>query len=367
MWHEFDATHAAAELRAMSNFGVRVVRTMLPWDVFMPDRHAVPPARLRDVETFLRIAAEQSLAVVPVLFVQSLGDCVMLPAYAIDVRAPRPGVRVLTDAVVQPGGPRDMYTDTLMLDTALTWLDAMLAAFAGHPAVACWDLGHDPATAMRPRRIDDLRRWTALLSARVHERGERCTLTLSTSDILVARGVRPHALAPELDAVGMVLEPARLRSASATDANAAVFLLQLTNTVMESAHHVVATIEGDGEDDAVAVAAYARNATAGLIESGAAEVHAAAWANSGPRVADIPPLDRESRLGRRGLVSVTGEPTVFGTAWREQMSREHERRARTTIAARMNIADYYANLPESVDELYAAWEGGLGGNPAMLD
>ena len=60
----------------------------------------------------------------------------MLPAYAVDRRAPRPGVRCVTEARVVEGGPRDIYTDPLLLEVQVRWLDAMLAAFASHPAVA---------------------------------------------------------------------------------------------------------------------------------------------------------------------------------------------------------------------------------------
>ena len=80
----------------------------------------------------------------------------MLPTYAIERRSPRRGLRCVTDARVVDGGPRDIYTDPLMLEVQVRWLDAMLAAFAGHPALAAWDLGHDPATTSAPpdRRHD---------------------------------------------------------------------------------------------------------------------------------------------------------------------------------------------------------------------
>ena len=366
LWHEFDVQRVTTELRAMSAFGVRVVRTLLPWDVFMPQRDAVPAARLRDVETLLSVAAAQSISVVPVLFAHSLGDCVMLPAYAIDVRTPRAGVRVLTDAVVQPGGPRDMYTDTLMLDTAVAWLASMLGAFAGHPAIAAWDLGHDPASTVRPRRIDDMRRWVTLLAGRVHERAERCVLTLSTRDLVNGRAVRMNALAPALDGVGLILEPEWLAAGHGLDAHAAVFLLQLANTFAPDATPLTAHLAAAEDDDAAPANRYARDTVAGVIENGAAAVFAGAWASSGARVAHVPPLDHAPALGRRGLVDSGGDATVFGAAWREQFAREHERHARVQLATRVDVDDYYANLPDSVNELYAAWEDGGRDDPAML-
>ncbi len=125
------------------------------------------------------------------MFMQTLGRCVMLPPYAIDVDARRSGVRVVVDAVVQPGGPRYLYTDPLMLETSVRWIDAMLGEFAGHPAIAMWDIGHDPAGGVRPLRIDDLRAWVALISGRIHEREQRCMLSLSANDLVTARARAP--------------------------------------------------------------------------------------------------------------------------------------------------------------------------------
>ena len=125
LWHEFDAVRTERELQRIAASGHAAVRTLLPWDAFMPTPRGVDDRRLRAFESFLAIAGRQSLAVVPVLFAQSLGGCIMLPAFAIDVNRKRPGVRVLTDAVVQPGGPRDQYTDQLMLEAALLWLEAV--------------------------------------------------------------------------------------------------------------------------------------------------------------------------------------------------------------------------------------------------
>lgn len=206
IWHEFDRARTSAELQRIAATGHRVVRTLLTWDAFMPSSNTVDDARLRDFEAFLDIAAHASIQVMPVLFAQSIAGSVMLPPFAVDVTRPRAGVRVLTDAVEQPGGPRDQYTDPLMIDAESIWLEAMLSGFAGHPALFAWDLGHDPATAIRPRRLADLPGWVTMMSARIHERGERCTLTLGSADIHTARAVRPALLVSQLDMLGLAID-----------------------------------------------------------------------------------------------------------------------------------------------------------------
>lgn len=376
IWHEFNAERTRAELHAMADFGVRVVRTLLPWDAFMPSPSRVDTARIRDLETLLATAERESLSVIPVLFAQSIGDCIMLPAYAIDVSATRRGVRVVTDAVVQPGGPRDQYTDPVMIDSALSWLDGMLRAFAGHPALHSWDMGHDPATTMRPRRIDDMRRWVSMMSARIRAHGERSMLTLGTADIVTARGVRPGVLATALDGCGVEIDPTLLHAGTALDARSAVFIAQLTQRLLDEHIPLTAAIYAvqelqpspavAGADRVRDAGAYARDCIAGLVEHGCAAIHASAWADSGARSAAVPPEDRFPSLGQRGLVDVSGNPTVFGAGWRAQTARELERRPPAPWPDILDVEDYYANLPDSVTDLRAMWEGTANDDPGML-
>ena len=174
--------------------GFPVVRVHLGWDSFMPSHRGVSRHRLAELETLLNAARELSLGVIPVLFVQSHGDCVLLPRYMVDRAAVRPGVRVVCDGNVEPGGPRDAYADPLMQEAAVVWLEALLDAFANHPAVVAWDIGHDPASTVRPRRIAQLVAWVELIAERVHARGDRCRLTLGAADLLLARNI-PFAFA----------------------------------------------------------------------------------------------------------------------------------------------------------------------------
>ena len=111
-------------------------------------------------------------------------------------------MRAVTDAVTQPGGPRYVYTDQLMLEVCVRWIDEMLGAFAGHPAISMWDIGHDPAGGVRPQRIEHLRSWVALISERIHEREQRCMLSLSADDLVTARAVRPAVVASLVDVRG---------------------------------------------------------------------------------------------------------------------------------------------------------------------
>ncbi len=378
VWHEYDAARTAGELRAIKAAGHATVRTHLLWDAFMPTPARVEPARLRNFEHFLAVASDLSLRVIPVLFVQTLGRCVMLPAYAIDVSAGRSGVRAVSDAVTQPGGPRYVYTDQLMLEVSVRWIDEMLESFAGHPAIAMWDIGHDPAGGVRPQRIEHLRTWVALICARLHEREQRCMLSLSADDLVTARAVRPRAISELIDAVGLDITGGALAQVGdSLDPAGAGFLAQLGMALCGAsspliAHlgaHQRATTEGD-DDSASETDALTRRFVAGsvdaLIDCGCAGLMAAMWSNPGPRASAVQPFDRDVRLREAGVVDASGADTAFGSVWVEQAHHERERSTPDPWPADIDADDYYANLPDSLLELRAAWERGSREHPAML-
>ncbi len=376
MWHDFRAERVAADVRRIAAAGHQLLRTFLPWDVFMPTTNGVDPGRLRDLERLLSAAEEASLQVVPVLFVQSAGGCVMLPPYAIDVSRPRRGVRVITGGVVQPGGPRDLYMDPLMIETALLWLDTMLANFAGHGAIAWWDIGHDPAATVRPQRITHLGDWVRTITLPLRDRGERCALTLGADDLISARGVRPGVVAPQVDVLGFELDPMRLWSGAEVDrAEASVFLMQLALRLSDarSVHiHVAAcelddaTADGDGCAAPEAAARHMQHVVPALMDAGCAGVFAAQWSWPGPRVAESAPFDRARGLLRRGVVDTHAESTRSGNAWIAAIRHEHDVVDASPWPPQLDVDAYYENLTESVQDLHVAWRRGRSDEPAML-
>ncbi|MBV8194586.1 MAG: hypothetical protein JOY80_03575 [Candidatus Dormibacteraeota bacterium] len=373
MWHEFDADRMRADMHTMSTAGLRTVRTLLPWDVCMPVIGRVGSQVLRNVEIMLVAAEEAAISVIPVVCAQSVGDCTMLPPYAIDVSAPRRGVRCVSGGVVQPGGPRDQYTDPRMLEAQMLWIGTMLDAFGGNPAIAMWDLGHDPASTMRPRRIDDLRRWVTVLAERVHESGERCMLSLGALDVLTARGVRLDAAASTVDALGLVVDIDDLHYAPQPRvASAFVFLAQLAMRLAgaETPLHVhVSTAKRDSRQATIQTDDARRlggSVTAALVEAGCGGVHAAAWSDCGPRRATLPPFDQHPGLMRCGVVHADGRHSDFGEAWLRDVTAERSVQPSRPWPEQLSVSDYYANLPHSVDDLFASWEGVAKHDPGML-
>ena len=379
-----------AEVRAA---GFPVVRVHLGWDSFMPSHRGVSRHRLAELETLLNAARELSLGVIPVLFVQSHGDCVLLPRYMVDRAAVRPGVRVVCDGNVEPGGPRDAYADPLMQEAAVVWLEALLDAFANHPAVVAWDIGHDPASTVRPRRIAQLVAWVELIAERVHARGDRCRLTLGAADLLLARAVRPALLAPHLDALGVVVPPQHLGLGDPLDPAPSVFLAQLAMRLAaaEGTPPPLAVVTGVAAgsleepspapeppppgvvvvEDRVTVAEdaaarHAANLLTRLGEVGVSGLEATAWCDLAGRVVEAPPYDRRPWLGRHGLLRSDGDTKAPGEVWAAAARAEPAVTAAEPWPGRLDADDYYAALPDSARDLLSEWrrERGGGGEAA---
>jgi hypothetical protein len=381
LWHEFDVERTRRDLRRIAAAGFRTVRVGLAWDAFMPTPRQVNRYRLRDLDALLRLAQEQSLQVVPVLFAQTLGDSVMLPRYAVQRDRPWPGVRVICDGIVERGGPRDIWDDPLMLEVESLWLEELLRAFSNHPALLAWDLGHDPASTCRPLRTAHLASWARLMGGRVRAAQDACWMTLGADDVLTARGVRLAAVAPHVDALGLVVHPQRLRlhgdpldplrvlfvlrlaqrlAAPDGDTAAVPPLLAVTGLVAEPVEPAPpAPPEAGGPRPVLLDPAPAGEAVRHsgallerLPEAGAVAAVGAAWCDLGSRPMEAAPFDRAPWAGRLGLASATGAAKPHGEVWSTLARRDVA--AGTPApwpAAPFDVAGWYDNLPDASNDL----------------
>ncbi|MGA2282354.1 MAG: hypothetical protein ABSH07_01535 [Candidatus Dormibacteria bacterium] len=374
LWQAFDATTVSSDLAAIARAGFRQVRVGLAWDSFMPDARGVDRRRLGEFETLLRAAISHGLRVVPVLFVQAHGDCVFLPGRTVRRDRRRRGVRVLSQGLLEPGGPPDLWTDPLMLELADRWARTMAAGFANHPAVAAWDLGDDPASVVRPRRIADLASWVALMAAPLREQGDRVQLTLGAGDLLRARGVRLAAVAPHLDRIDVTVRPAQLRSLHLADASALCLIARLGQALAGDADIAIGLAlatpspDGDAEGiDEVAAAATVDQLVERRTETGVCGLRAIRWCDLHPRLGERAPFDRDGWLQRCGLVRLDGaEKPVLGP-WTRAARAELDVAPPGRWPRHLDVEAFYANLPDSLLDLAAGWHREQGDQPAILD
>ncbi len=374
LWQAFDVAAVTADLAAMARAGFRQIRVGLAWDSFMPDARGVDPRRMGEFDTLLRVAGTHGIGIVPVLFIQAHGDCVFLPSRAVMRDARRRGVRVLSEGMPEPGGPRDAWTDPLMLELADRWARAMAAGFANHPALAAWDLGDDPATVLRPRRIPDLAAWVALAGGPLRQRGDPVVMTLGADDLLRGRGVRLGSLSGLLDRVDIAVRPAQLLRLHLPEPEALLFVAQLAQALAgdQSAQIGLALAmpsPGDDEEgmDELAAAATVDQLVERRTEAGVSALRATAWCDLHPRLRERAPYDRHDWRRRCGLVRLDGAEKPALGPW--------SRLARADLAApppspwppHLDVEAFYANLPESVLDLAAAWHREQEDRPAILD
>ena len=394
LWHEYDVERTRRDLLRIRDAGFEAVRVPLAWDAFVPTPRQVNRHRLRDLESLLQIAGSASLRVVPVLFAQSFGDCVLLPRYAVARDAARPGVRVVSDGVVERGGPRDVWADPLMLEVESLWLEEMLRAFSNHPAVLAWDLGHDPATTCRPMRTAHLAAWAELMGGRVRATQDPCWMTLGAADVLTARGTRLHVVAPHVDALGLLVQPQLMAlSGDPLDVARVLFVLRLAqrlslaqdpqeNSLQEDSLQedslekkslvvpVVAVtgitaepvstelrVAGEGATPPASAADAVRHSGALLeraSEAGAAAMIATTWCDLGPRALDAAPFDRNAWLARSGLTAADGTLKPHGDVWSAAARRETATgQPAPWPAGTFDVAQWYENLPDASNDLLA--------------
>jgi hypothetical protein len=402
-WLDFRPVAAAADLAAMRRAGITTARVHLAWDAFVPSHRQVNRHRLRDLDALLEAARELDMACVLVLFAQSFGDGLLLPRYAVDRARPRRAVRVVTEGGVVTGGPRDQWADPLMLEVEAMWLETLLGSFANHPAIAAWDLGHDPATTLRPRRISHLTAWAELLGGMVRARGDRCRLTFGAADVLSARGTRLAAVTAHVDELGLVLEPQRVGLGAApgeADLLGATFTLELAMRLASDGeripplHAVTGFAAGEPADlealeDAaeheptvgapVAIAwdvplvdpPAAQRAAGELVgrfgDAGAAGMSATAWTTLSDRVATSAPLDHHPSFARHGLALPGGELRAVGEPWAALARSDRAAGTAAPWPDRLDAEAYYSALPDSARDLFTAWRterGERAGEPA---
>jgi hypothetical protein len=392
LWQEFSAQRIANDLALIRAQGFAQVRLHLAWDAFMPTHRHVDRYRLRDLEVVLDEARTQGLRCRVVVLAQSHGDCIQLPRYAVNPRRPRAGVRVVVDGREVEGGPRDLWADALMLEAAELWLRTLLEGFANHPAVAGWDLGHDPATTLRPRRVAEMVATVELLAGLVRRHEDPVHLTLGAGDVLTARGVRLAPLAGLVDGLGLVIDPQRLRVEGTDVAASGAFTLALAQRLAsaERSGEPLEVVTGIAVDDHPelpppspppprrpgaeeepprwdvdpltpdAGAHVATDLLARLTDGGAAGLWATSWCVGGPRTLAAPPWDRQPALARHGLASGDGELRAHGRTWVELAQRDAEVKPPVPLTATFDVETYYANLPDSARDLFASWSADQG-------
>lgn len=355
LWQAYDRSAIERDLRRLAARGIRHLRVGLAWDSFMVDDAAVDRRRLAELEHLLQTALATSQQITLGLFVWSVGDCVQLPAYAVLRGQPRDGVRVLSNARVEPGGPRDVYADALMLENGDRWLRTLLSAVGGHPAIAAWDLGDDPVRTVKPSTPQAMGEWLGHLGGLVRAAGDVVRLTAGAGDVTAPHGLpigELGALVDRVDCRVTVRDITHLGAVSGAEAG--LFLGELLRARTHLALPIgIAVPASDTPAMALREILERRHETgiSALAVAGATGVRSALLQRA--------PFDRAPELGNSGLGD--DATSVLADAARGELDVSPG----ATRLADIDWCDHDAHLPESLRDTFSMWKRSVSDIPAL--
>ena len=226
--------------------------------------------------------------------------------------------------------------------------------------------------------------WAALLGERVHAQDERCRLTLGQADLVRARGVRLAAVAAHVDELGASLRPQRLPlPGDPLDAGRGVFIAELAMALAGPSAPLLVDVgfasgrvdeeqvDGAPIDDVSASDDRVHAAVTSCCSGWLSRASPASTQRRGPTGGSGcgTPLPATDGHGCHGWESLTalGYPSRSHEAWTALVATERAVAARAPYPATLDVESYYANLPDSLLELHASWQGDRSDRPAILD
>jgi len=140
-----------ADFAQMAALGLDTVRFFVDWEALQPAPEHIAPAALDELATIVDLAGEAGLEALPVLFSGNADGVNRVPAWALDPRAPRGEVPVMTSAGPAASGVGNIYAGPL-LDAQLRAAAAAGERLRGHRALRAWDIGNRFSDVRAPSR-----------------------------------------------------------------------------------------------------------------------------------------------------------------------------------------------------------------------
>ncbi len=289
-WDDVRPAETDRDMARIADLGLEEVRIFLLWEAFQPRPDRVSDEALLSLETVLGSAERHGVVLVLSLFCGHMSGANWLPAWVIDPTASSI-FRTLSRGRVVPGAARDIYADAELLDAQLFFAERLASRFAGHPALAGWDLGNEFSNLRWPADSDQIARWSTLLTAALAPAGVPVTGGLHSQDLEEDRRIRLSSIAGPWHEVAMHGYP--LYSSAATAADDPDWVPFLTATAARMAGKRVEAQEfglPDHELGEDRVARYADRVLRRLWRTGA--TGAAWWCFSDyePALARLPPV-----------------------------------------------------------------------------
>jgi endo-1,4-beta-mannosidase len=365
MWTRFDLGEIDEDFARIAAMGLEVVRFFLLWEAFQPTPDAMSPEALDRFEAVLDRAAAHGLRTMPTLFCGHMSGVNWLPAWALDPAYPSPRFRTFTASGESPFGIGDFYTGEL-LDAQRTFARAVGERAREHAAVFCWDLGNEFSNLRPPRSASDAQHWSAALTHDLFTTSNiASTGGLHGEDLTFDRAIRPSSIAEPWRFATMHGYPVYSAFARGPgDAEVVPFLAALATSCSHKRvlfsefgnptcppHGSASGSYACLTEDEMAV--YARRVLDRLQHRGALGAFWWCWADYAPDLASTPPFDGAPHELSFGIVRGDGSEKPVAQAL-AAFARER-RDVRETPPPIVEEAAFYAGLPATLDDAYAAY------------
>lgn len=347
-WSEVDPGALRDELSHIAEIGFTGVRFEMRWAEMQPDMRLNTSA-LRGLERALDQAHEHGLEAVVALLGASLGSALHLPEWAVGFRLPhdlylarRLGPPVVVEAdqpavlageryLLEP--PRDLYGEPALLTAQRQVLHEAIGNLGSHPAATAWQIGADMERARRPASARAAADWWGDLATRARDYGARQVIgTVSGMSLERRETLRPEQIVRHDSQVAVSVAAWSPPDAALDDVGRVRFLHALASALVRAetsrAAPVIVTDLGaptavEGVDGVVASEIFGRpvihslldeerhatfleEALHALYRDGAGGVWLPLYADPGPELWKVPPLDRSWWGRTTGLIAAGG-------------------------------------------------------------
>lgn len=169
MWSAFDDRIVAAEFSLIRDLGLDLVRVFLFWEDFQPTPDTVSAEAVRNLRRVCDIAAERHLKLDVTFFTGHMSGPNWAPPWLLQ-GPPAAGARqVVSGGRTVASGYLNPYVDPLARAAERLLLTRVVRELAGHPAIACWNLGNEPDLFARPPSAEAGSAWVGEMTALIRE------------------------------------------------------------------------------------------------------------------------------------------------------------------------------------------------------
>jgi endo-1,4-beta-mannosidase len=351
-WDDVESSEIDRDMARIADLGLQEARIFLLWEAFQPRPDLVSDEAFVSLETVLAAAERHGVGLVLSLFCGHMSGVNWLPGWAVDLSAPSI-FRTISDGRVVPGGAADLYADPALLDAQLLLARRLASTFAGHRALARWDLGNEFSNLRWPMHPDQIAHWSSVLTEALRPAGVDVTGGLHAQDLEQDRGIRISSIARPWDEVAMHGYPIYTEVAAAPDDPDWVPFLSATAARFAD-RRVDAQEFGlpDHELGEERVAHYAAAVLARLWQTGAVGASWWCFSDYAVELSGLPPFDLASHELHFGLFRADGGAKPVADVW-----RGFGRRPARDIPPIQGPDEvtWYAGLPGTLEQAYKEW------------